>query len=981
MNEAIKCKSKSQEERYSVGMEIGAISIKWVSKDGNGKIEAHVSKHEGNAKKKAVEILDVFRNKNDVHVVVTGATAKTMLDLPYRSEAECIEKALSFHSLKPDILLALGGETFTLYAMKDGSIRNIISTTKCAAGTGEFIVQQFQRMNLSLDEGLEAAKSGKNVQLATLCSVHCKSDATHKLNKGECSPADIAFSLVNDLGKKVVNMMDMAEWLRDVVVVTGGLVKNELLIKNLKDSLKTSKIIVLPESEYIDAFGACLYASEDKEKRRLIPGKVLKAEGHLSDTYRPLNDADKLVDYRVRRSDGMAVANGGSYILGVDAGSTTTKAVLFNAESRTVDASCYLRTHGNPIAATKQGLSKLIEQVGDKEIQIIQAAATGSAREMVSVYLDNCLSFNEILAHSRAAAEEIPDVDTLFEIGGQDSKFVSFLKGIPIDYAMNEGCSAGTGSFLEESASVDMNVKAEEISELALKGDAPVAFGERCAAFINTDLRNALQQGASRENVLAGLVFSIADNYATRIIGSKGLGENIVFQGGVALNRSVALALAAKTRRKVVVPAHPELMGCVGNALKVIDMLEKKQIEIKAYDLGELVKGDMDVTGKFVCKSCENVCEIRKFSIRGKVLPFGGFCSKFDNQRHNKAGVREGTDLVVVRNKLMFEEFGPRPVANPRGTIGLPMALTAYELFPFYTKFINELGFNAALSRHSEKGNRKSTAAMCYPCRIAYGAVYDLEEQEVDYILLPNALEMICEKGYKSSLTCPTTTVIADVIRASCGKIGAELLTPHVNLRHGLVNTMRNDFVKLSKPLGLPKSSCERAFDNALKHYESFLSKYREISKRELNKLLNEPTVIFAGRPYTTCSPDVNLAIPRKIVSRGYHIVPADALSPLGSPSHRGNVWAFTQQIERALAYARYPDVYVCLLSCFSCGPDASIGHLIRQELEGQTFCYLEIDAHTAHAGIETRIGAFLDIIEEQRRKKVDLSQSKVSNY
>lgn len=974
MNDTNNYKSSSGTGQYSVGLEIGAISIKCVSMDENGNIETCIRKHEGNTKKIAAEMVDGFRDKKDIHVVVTGATAKTILDLPYRSEAECIEKAVSFHSLKPEILLALGGESFTLYTMKEGIIRNIISTTKCAAGTGEFLVQQFQRMDLSLDEGLEAAQSGKDVQLATRCSVHCKSDATHKLNKGECGPADIAFSLISDLGKKVLNLIDMAEWPHDVILVTGGLVRNELFMHDLQNSLTTSKIVVLPESGCIEAFGACLYAGEEQEHRLPIPRAVQKTERHLLDTCCPLNHASNHVDYRVRSSNDMVVKDGGSYILGVDAGSTTTKAILFNAEGRTVDASCYLRTHGNPVAATKQCLLKFIECARDKNIRIIQAAVTGSGREMVSVYLNNCFSFNEILAHSRAAAEEMPDVDTLLEIGGQDSKFISFLKGIPIDYAMNEGCSAGTGSFLEESASVDMDVKAEDISELALKGDAPIAFGERCAAFINTDLRNALQQGASRENVLAGLVISIADNYATRLIGSKSLGEKIVFQGGVALNRSVALALATRIKKKIVVPPHPELMGCVGNALKLLDMLHDKQIEATSYDLNGLLGGDIDVTGRFVCKACANNCEIQQFSIRGKAFPFGGLCSKFENQRHHKPTVREGTDLVAARNKLMFEEFGPRPVVNPRGAIGLPMALTTYELFPFYTKFINELGYNVVLSRHSPKWHRKATSAMCYPCQIACSAVFDLEEQGVDYILLPNALEMVCEQGYEASFTCPTTTLIADVIRAGCGTIGAKLLTPHVNLRKSLIKTMKKDFVKSSEPLDVPKKSRERAFDNALAHYKSFLSKYREMAKLELNALLNEPTIIFAGRPYTTCSADVNLSIPRKIVSRGYHVVPADALPPLGIPSPRGNVWAFTQQVEKALAYAReYKDVYVCLLSCFSCGPDASIGHLIRQELAGQTFCYLEIDAHTAHAGIETRVGAFLDIIEEQRQKDLKL--------
>ena len=191
---------------------------------------------------------------------------------------------------------------------------------------------------------------------------------------------------------------------------------------------------------------------------------------------------------------------------------------------------------------------------------------------MVSVYLDNCLSFNEILAHARAAREETKDVETLFEIGGQDSKFTSFLNGVPVDYAMNEGCSAGTGSFLEESVSLDMGIDFHHISDEALKSANPIRFGERCAAFINTDVRSALQEGAKLEDVIAGLVYSIAENYITRIVGARALGETIMFQGGVALNKSVALAMAARTGKKIIVPKHPELMGCVGAALMALDL-------------------------------------------------------------------------------------------------------------------------------------------------------------------------------------------------------------------------------------------------------------------------------------------------------------------------------------------------------------------------------------------------------------------------
>ncbi|MCP4681031.1 MAG: activase, partial [Desulfobacterales bacterium] len=275
--------------------------------------------------------------------------------------------------------------------------------------------------------------------------------------------------------------------------------QNELFRENLNNLFPNSEILVLPESPYLEAFGASLYAAQP-DTATGIPScdKWIRPEKIALETLDPLQNAETLLDYRVQPHTKNSILDGGSYILGVDAGSTTTKAVLLNISDCTVGASVYLKTKGNPILATKKCLEALVTQVDKKNINIVQAGVTGSGREMVSMYLDNCRSFNEILAHARAAAEEVSDVDTVFEIGGQDSKFISFLKGIPVDYAMNEGCSAGTGSFIEESASVDMGIRMEDISGIAESSSNPIAFGERCAAFINTDLRNAFHKGANQ---------------------------------------------------------------------------------------------------------------------------------------------------------------------------------------------------------------------------------------------------------------------------------------------------------------------------------------------------------------------------------------------------------------------------------------------------------------------------------------------------
>ena len=250
--------------------------------------------------------------------------------------------------------------------------------------------------------------------------------------------------------------------------------------------------------------------------------------------------------------------------------------------------------------------------------RVVQAAVTGSGREIVSIYLDNCTVFNEILAHARAARELVPDVDTLFEIGGQDAKFVALQAGIPVDYSMNDGCSAGTGSFLEEAAASDMQVPIDQIGSLALSSASPIAFGERCAAFINSEVRAALQQGVPRADVLAGLVYAIVENYLSRVVGARQIGRTVLLQGGVALNPAVAPAVAALAGVKVTVPPNPELMGCEGAARMVGDLLSAGAVPAWDRDLGSFGKMRMETKAPFTCPACDNRCEVQRFSLRRK---------------------------------------------------------------------------------------------------------------------------------------------------------------------------------------------------------------------------------------------------------------------------------------------------------------------------------------------------------------------------
>jgi predicted CoA-substrate-specific enzyme activase len=962
----------TQASRHFDGIEVGSVSIKSVRMNGEGKTSATVLRHEGDTIRTLKKLLGELNCDNQSSIMITGQSTKCLLNIPYKSEIECLEKALLHYKCTPDLLLSLGGENFTMYTLKDGRIKNIISPSKCAAGTGEFLVQQFQRMGFSMDEGIDASYSGRAVELSTRCAVFCKSDIIHKLNKGEYTRSDIARTLIEDLVQKVCKLINQAQWPSRSIVVAGGLVLNRAFIGALKQRLSGSKIIIFKESCCLEAFGASLYSSDllkDFSADHAV--NSIKVIGSPFTVLPHLKEAEELVDYRAYCGNyDNGVIEGGSYILGIDAGSTTTKAVLFNAEDGSIGPSCYLQTHGNPVTAAIKCMKDLMTQTAGKSIKIIQAAATGSGRELVSILLDNSPSFNEIMSHARSASEEIATVDTLFEIGGQDSKYTSFLEGIPVDYAMNDGCSAGTGSFLEEILSHGMNIPVREISARAELSLTPLSFGERCSAFINTDIKNAIQEGQNLDDIIAGLSYSIAKNYLSRVVGVRSIGNNIIFQGGVALNKSVALALAALTKRKVVVPSYPELMGCIGSCLLARDQLLNGDEKEKEYDLGKFIQGEIKIDDTFTCNSCENLCEIKRYSLREKKYPFGGLCSKYEMYRHKNKSTNPGKNFFNLRSKLLLEDFGQRPIENPRGTIGIPMALTTYEFFPFYAKLINELGYTAVLSRSSRSGMSRCKGPICYPCEIAHGAVDDLQCQKVDYIFLPYLIEGLKDNEYPYNYVCTVAGAIPGLIENAFENISPRLLSPHIALSDDLISTTRKEIRTMGRSLGLSARHSDSAFESAFHHYRKFKEAYGSIAHHELNNV-SKPIIIVAGRPYITCSSEANLSIPNKICSRGYDVVPADMLPFLKGDIHSRNVWLFTQQIINAVDYAKkFPNMYLCFISCFSCMPDASIYHLIREKLAGETFCYLEIDSHTAHLGFDTRIGAFMDIIENKLKNR-----------
>jgi predicted CoA-substrate-specific enzyme activase len=954
------------------GWNIGAVSVKRVRLHQDGTVDGDVRRHGGDPASTIRLMLD-HGSGLPAGAVVTGCESVAFLALPYVPESICIEAALEHLGRNPDLVLSLGGETFVAYCIANGVVRRMAASNRCAAGSGEFLVQQFGRMNLDLMAGLAAAREGRRVALASRCSVHCKSDATHRLNKGECTPADIACSLIASLAGKVAALILATGWPRSRILLSGGLARSAQLVDEIARLLPGTRVEVLPESHFLEALGAAVAARKAGPRQAPVwPSGVKSAERARFRTRRPLSEFSAGVT-RIPEPDPMALEPGMDFLLGVDAGSTTTKAILLDRASGRMAASCYLRTHGNPVQATFECIAALQRQVGGLAHRVVQAAVTGSGREIVSVYLDNCAVFNEILAHARAARTLVPDVDTLFEIGGQDAKFVALQAGIPVDYCMNDGCSAGTGSFLEEAASSDMQVPVDRLGPLALSSTNPIAFGERCAAFINSEVRSALQQGVPRVDVLAGLVYAIVENYLSRVVGARQIGRRVVLQGGVALNPAVAPAVAALTGGSVTVPPNPELMGCDGAARMVGDLLASGAVPLWERDLGSFGRLDMQSKSPFTCAACENRCEVQRYRLGERTLAFGGLCSKWEMVRRPRTlRHSEGRDLVALRQALMFETFAPAAPGHPRGRVGLPLALTTYELYPLYARFLTGLGYEVVLSRRG-LGSRRTSAPLCYPAELLHAAVDDLLSQRVDFVFLPYLREFPGWPGGTHGYVCPITQDMPGVIAAFFEKDRGRILTPEMGLASQLAAVTMAETGKVGAKLGVSAAHARESWLAATAHQAAFEQRYRDAIQEALAEV-EDPAVILTGRPYVAYAPEVNLSVPRKIATRGFTVIPGDALSREALRNER-NVWHYTQNVMAAVEHAKeHSDRYVCDISCFSCGPDAIMHHRLRRELEGQPFCFLEIDSHTAHAGVETRIGAFLDIIEANRRRHGETS-------
>ncbi len=610
-----------------------------------------------------------------------------------------------------------------------------------------------------------------------------------------------------------------------------------------------------------------------------------------------------------------------------------------------------------PVPACARRSGRAIAAVG-------LVGTTGSARELAGAYLGTEHVYNEISAHAAGANHFDREVDTIFEIGGQDSKYIYLRNGVPIDYAMNNACSAGTGSFLEESAHGDLGMKVSDIADLALAAPSPVHFKATCAAFINSDIRIAQQEGHSRENIVAGLVYAIADNYLNRVKGPRSVGKKVFLQGGVALNRAVGHAFAHTVGRQVVIPPNPELLGALGVAL--LAHQRSGGVMGTASELLTLAAPEMKLVSRFTCKACKMYCSIDRFEVAGRRFPFGGRCSLYENVWKRKARTAPAPDLVEQRTELLFGRANSNVPAGA-ARIGIPKALTTHSLFPLYSTFFSGLGMEVVLSDVDPRGELKSNAGFCFPAQIAHGAVLDLVRRDVKLIFLPHVSHMPSPNPSRDCLLCPITQASPYFVAKAFP--GLRLLSPLLDFTKGyaaspgLVEMAVNDLAK-------PRELARQAWTAAVRAQTEVERALGELGRNALSQAVTsgKPAILLAGHSYNAFTPEASQSVGKKLSSMGIAVIPADCLAPVGEGPMS---WHFANQILNAVAIAKqHPNLFLLCVSNFSCTIDAFTQSVLASEMGAKPYLILEIDAHTADAGVQTRLEAFLDIVRNYRESQ-----------
>jgi predicted CoA-substrate-specific enzyme activase len=984
-----------------LGLDIGSVSLNTVILDSEyNVIENYYDYVYGKPfetlKKRLSSILEKHPEDTIAGTAITGTGGKLASELIGGIFVnEIIAQATSSGNLYPDAqtVIEIGGEDSKMIMLeKDPSnghsrLVDFEMNSICAAGTGSFLDQQARRIGVPIEKefGEMSLKSVNPPRIAGRCSVFAKSDMIH--HQQIATPLhDIVAGLCFALARNFRSNVARSKEFKKPIIFSGGVAANTGMIRAFREVLDLSDgELIIPEYHAsMGAIGAVMYAHSNELQMNHFRGlknleEYLAEDSAVFTSLSPLVESEAVYDKTVHFKQ-----NGKEKIrvyLGIDVGSLSTNVVLIDADHKVI-ARRYLPTAGKPLEAIQKGMSEIYDEVG-QSVEVIGAGTTGSGRYLTGDFIGADTIQNEITAQATAAIDYDPTVDTIFEIGGQDSKYISIENGVVVDFEMNKVCAAGTGSFLEEQAEkLNINI-VEEFGCMALKSECPVKLGDRCTVFMESDLNSFMQKGARNDNLVGGLAYSIVYNYLQKVVADRKVGNKIFFQGGVTNNKAVVAAFEQVTGKRITIPPHFDVTGAIGAAiLAQRSMKEGQKTTFKGFG----VRNVSYEISRFVCQSCTNHCEIRKVKIAGekKSLFYGGRCEKYETDGRKKL-TNDIPNLFSKRMEMLLDGYQIKETGKTT-TIGIPRALMVfYQQFPFWRTFFEQLGFTVVISKESDKelvtkSIETITTETCLPVELMHGHVIDLIEKEVDYIFLPFIVNAKFREGNNTfNCNCPWIQTYPFMVKAALrGRIDeSRLLIPTLHFRffeRALVKEMTAYF---SKKFGIGRKEIKEAIYKADRVQVSFEKNLVDYGRKVLNEIPKScKPVVLLGRPYNSTDSHLNLGLIDKLIAQNVMPIPVDMLdlTPFNIfENYRNMYWPNGQKIIAAAQYVAKTDgLYAVYISNFRCGPDSFIWHYVTEELKGKPFLHLEVDEHSADAGMVTRIEAFLDSLKgsEQNEKK-----------
>lgn len=973
-----------------LGIDIGSVSINLAVVNLEKEIlMTRYIRHKGKPMQIAAKEIEDLANEYSGRILAcamtgTGGSAAAKV-LGGHFVNEVIAQAAATAELQPDVrtVIEIGGEDSKLIFLRPGDGSSLVSiadfemNTVCAAGTGSFLDQQATRIGLTIEEfGSLALKSTNPPRVAGRCSVFAKSDMIHLQQKA--TPVhDIVAGLCFALARNFKSTVGAAKELEKPIAFQGGVAANPGIVKALESVLGLSEgELIIPE-QYgcMGAIGAALTAM----RTQVLSEPAFDRLPELAQlSIKPSDATAEQMPLKLEKSilpqDNSCSSLPNERVpayLGVDIGSISTNVVVMDRD-KNVLSKRYLMTASRPIEAVQRGLKEVGDEIGHL-VEIRGVCTTGSGRYLIADLIGADVVRNEITAQARAAGEIDPDVDTIFEIGGQDSKYISLNKGAIVDFEMNKVCAAGTGSFLEEQAEkLGISIKGQ-FGDLALSSDSPANLGERCTVFMETELVRNQQAGVPTSNLVAGLAYSIVRNYINRVVGTRAIGKRIFFQGGVAANRAVVAAFEMVTGQPIIVPKHHEVTGAIGCACIAMEEDKGQGSSFKGFDLSNK---EYKISS-FECKECSNRCEINRVVVdREKPLFYGSRCEKYDVDRRASVAT-QFPDHFAEREEMLMREYKPS-VSIPEGAprIGIPRSLLFYELYPFWQAFFKELGCEVVVSDQTTKriihnGAERSVSETCFPMKVALGHVFDLIDKKIDYMFLPSIINLpLPDERMTDSFVCPYVQSFTYTVKSAIDfkQAGVSVLEPVVYLQLDSKHR-RKALQSVGSDLGKSKSDIARAVAAAEAHLAAFHSGLQERGKQVLADVKpGEKAVLIIGRAYNTCDAGVNLEIPKKLNKMGIRCIPMDFL-PLDSvrlPEDWNNMyWRYGQKILSAgEIVANDTRLYPLYLTNFGCGPDSFVHQFFRERLGSKPCLVIEVDEHSADAGMITRCEAFMDSIQ-----------------